>query len=138
MGMSFLTIITLRLKSAILIFSLQAQEEVERKAEHLLEMPPVMEERQEINEVLEQNDELACYSESHYVFTDISTSVCDRVRKIKEKIYFRQICMVQGNNFSIMGNNQGSFMTKISKVNNSVMEHVRKSSITRITGLPCF
>ncbi|KAK2556394.1 28S ribosomal protein S22, partial [Acropora cervicornis] len=58
---------------------MKAQEEVERKAEHLLEMPPVMEERQEIHEVLEQNDELACYSESRYVFTDISTSVCDRI-----------------------------------------------------------
>ncbi|XP_074625527.1 small ribosomal subunit protein mS22-like [Acropora palmata] len=61
---------------------MKAQEEVERKAEHLLEMPPVMEERQEIHEVLEQNDELACYSESRYVFTDISTSVCDRSRSI--------------------------------------------------------
>ena len=130
--------ITLRLKSAILIFSFQAQEEVERKAERLLEMPPVMEERQEINEVLEQNDELACYSESRYVFTDISTSVCDRVRKIKQKHYFRRICMVQGNHFSVMGNNKGSSMTKISKVSNSVMEHVSKSSITRITGLPYF
>lgn len=117
---------------------MQAQEEVERKAEHLLEMPPVMEERQEINEVLEQNDELACYSESRYVFTDISTSVCDRVRKIKQKNYFRQICTVQGNYFSVMGNNGGSFMTKISRVNNSVMEYVSKSSITRITGVLCF
>ena len=67
-------------------------------------MPPVMGERQEINEVLEENDELACYSESCYVFTDISTSVCDRVRKTKQKIYFRLICTVHGNYFSGMRN----------------------------------
>jgi len=55
---------------------------VEKKAEDLLEMPPVMEERQEINEVIEQNDDLAHFSESSYVFTDISTSVSDRTRSI--------------------------------------------------------
>ena len=43
-------------------------------------MPPVMDERQEINEVIEENDELAHFSESNFVFTDISTSVDDRVR----------------------------------------------------------
>lgn len=52
---------------------------MERKAESLLEMPPVMEERGEIDEELEQNDDLAHYSESSYVFTDISISVSDRV-----------------------------------------------------------
>ena len=39
-----------------------------------------MDERQEINEVIEENDELAHFSESNFVFTDISTSVDDRVR----------------------------------------------------------
>ena len=43
-------------------------------------MPPVMDERQEINETVEENDELAHFSEQNYVFTDISTSVSDRVR----------------------------------------------------------
>ena len=43
-------------------------------------MPPVMDERQEINEVIEENDELAHVSESNFVFTDISTSEDDRVR----------------------------------------------------------
>ena len=47
----------------------------------MLEMPPVMDERQEINEVVEQNDDMAHFSESSYVFTDISTSVSDRVRQ---------------------------------------------------------
>ena len=45
-------------------------------------MPPVMDERQEINEVIEENDELAQFSESNFVFTDISTNVNDRVRNI--------------------------------------------------------
>ena len=44
-------------------------------------MPPVMDERQQINEVVEQNDDMAHFSESSYVFTDISTSVSDRVRQ---------------------------------------------------------
>ena len=47
----------------------------------MLEMPPVMEERQEINEIIEENEELAHFSDSSYVFTDISTSESDRVRK---------------------------------------------------------
>ena len=52
-------------------------------------MPPVMEERQEIEEVVEENKDLAHFSESSYVFTDISTSVSDRVRyKSWRKGYF--------------------------------------------------
>ena len=43
-------------------------------------MPPVMEERQEIDEVLEENKDIAHFSDSSYVFTDISSSVCNRVR----------------------------------------------------------
>ena len=39
-----------------------------------------MDERQEINDTIEQIDELAHFSESHFVFTDISTSENDRVR----------------------------------------------------------
>lgn len=45
----------------------------------MLEMPPVMEERQEIDEIIEEKEELAQFSESNYVFTDISTSESDRV-----------------------------------------------------------
>lgn len=45
----------------------------------MLEMPPVMEEREEIDEIIEENEELAQFSESNYVFTDISTSESDRV-----------------------------------------------------------
>ena len=61
-------------------FWFKAQHEIEGKAEKLLQMPPVMEERQEINEVLEENKDIGHFSESSYVFTDISTSVCNRVR----------------------------------------------------------
>ena len=45
----------------------------------MLEMPPVMEERQEIDEIIEEKEELVQFSESNYVFTDISTSESDRV-----------------------------------------------------------
>ena len=45
----------------------------------MLEMPPVMEERQEIDEIIEEKEELEQFSESNYVFTDISTSESDRV-----------------------------------------------------------
>jgi len=55
-------------------------------------MPPVMDERQEINEVIEENDELAHFSESNFVFTDISTSVDDRVR---HKFLFKFFSNVQ-------------------------------------------
>ncbi|KAJ7393225.1 28S ribosomal protein S22, mitochondrial [Desmophyllum pertusum] len=61
---------------------LEAQHEIEEKAERVLEMPPVMDERQEINETVEENDELAHFSEQNYVFTDISTNVSDRTRSI--------------------------------------------------------
>ena len=52
-------------------------------------MPPVMDERQEINEVIEENDELAHFSESNFVFTDISTSETDRVRN---KFLYSSFC----------------------------------------------
>ena len=58
----------------------QAQHKIEEIAGNVLEMPPVMDERQEINEVIEENEELAHFSESNFVFTDISTSENDRVR----------------------------------------------------------
>ena len=51
-------------------------------------MPPVMEERQEIDEVLEENKDIAHFSESSYVFTDISTSVCNRVRLMITEVLF--------------------------------------------------
>ena len=60
----------------------------------MLEMPPVMEERQEIDEIIEEKEELAQFSESNYVFTDISTSESDRVvqsllsRKISFSVFF--------------------------------------------------
>ena len=51
-------------------------------------MPPVLEERQEIDEVLEENKDIAHFSESSYVFTDISTSVCNRVRLMITEVPF--------------------------------------------------
>lgn len=51
-------------------------------------MPPVMEERQEIDEVLEENKDIAHFSESSYVFTDISSSVCNRVRLMITEVLF--------------------------------------------------
>ena len=47
-----------------------------------------MEERQEIDEVLEENKDIAHFSESSYVFTDISTSVCNRVRLMITEVLF--------------------------------------------------
>ena len=51
-------------------------------------MPAMMEERQEIDEVLEENKDIAHFSESNYVFTDISTSVCNRVRLMITEVLF--------------------------------------------------
>nr|XP_058968608.1 small ribosomal subunit protein mS22-like [Pocillopora verrucosa] len=61
---------------------LEVQHRNEEEAEAMLEMPPVMEERQEIDEIIEEKEELAQFSESNYVFTDISTSESDRTRSI--------------------------------------------------------
>ena len=44
-------------------------------------MPQVMEERKEIDEVLEIDQRLAGFDQSSFVFTDISTSVTNRVRE---------------------------------------------------------
>lgn len=56
----------------------------------MLEMPPVMEEREDIDEIIEENEELAQFSESNYVFTDISRSESDRVTQglLSCKMYF--------------------------------------------------
>ncbi|XP_022793485.1 28S ribosomal protein S22, mitochondrial-like [Stylophora pistillata] len=61
---------------------LEVQRKNEEEAEAMLEMPPVMDEREEIDEIIEENEELAQFSESNYVFTDISTSESDRTRSI--------------------------------------------------------
>ena len=42
-------------------------------------MPPVLDERKDINEVLEENDTISGFDESRFVFTDISASATDRV-----------------------------------------------------------
>ena len=60
-------------------------------------MPPVMDERQEINEVIEENEELAHFSESNFVFTDISTSENDRVRTNFLYCFFVFKCAVPEN-----------------------------------------
>ena len=41
--------------------------------------------------------------------------------------------MVQGNYFSIMGNNEGSFMTKISKVSDGACEEIIHNQNHRFT-----
>ncbi|XP_031556842.1 28S ribosomal protein S22, mitochondrial-like [Actinia tenebrosa] len=61
---------------------LEAEKETKARAEELLDMPPVMEERQEIDEVIDIDERLSGYDTANYVFTDISTSVDDRTRRI--------------------------------------------------------
>ncbi|XP_071946121.1 small ribosomal subunit protein mS22-like [Antedon mediterranea] len=53
-----------------------------KKAEEKLEMPPVMEERTEIDEVITRNRELRGLETSKYVFTDITVGLNDRERFI--------------------------------------------------------
>lgn len=57
----------------------QAEREIEKEAEKYLEMPAVMEERQDSNVVLEKRPDLEGYSECNIVFTDISQSTTGRV-----------------------------------------------------------
>lgn len=57
----------------------QAEREIEKEAEKYLEMPAVMEERQDSNVVLEKRPDLEGYSECNIVFTDISQSTTSRV-----------------------------------------------------------
>lgn len=57
----------------------QADKEIEKEAEKYLEMPAVMEERQDSNIVLEKRPDLEGYSECNIVFTDISQGNTNRV-----------------------------------------------------------
>lgn len=57
----------------------QAEREIEKEAEKYLEMPAIMEERQDSNVVLEKRPDLEGYSECNIVFTDISQSTTSRV-----------------------------------------------------------
>lgn len=57
----------------------QADREIEKEAEKYLEMPPIMEEREDSNTVLEKRPELDGYSECNIVFTDISQGTTNRV-----------------------------------------------------------
>ncbi|KAK4293886.1 hypothetical protein Pmani_033451 [Petrolisthes manimaculis] len=52
------------------------------KAESLLQMPPVLKERQPINNILETNTSLQAHHTDKYVFADITFGVSDRNRTI--------------------------------------------------------
>lgn len=58
---------------------MQAEEEIEKEVDKFLEMPAVMEERQDSNMVLEKRPDLDGYSECNIVFTDISQGTANRV-----------------------------------------------------------
>ncbi len=59
----------------------QAEKEIEREAEKFLEMPAIMEERQDANVVLEKRPDLEGYSKCNIVFTDISQGTTNRVMR---------------------------------------------------------
>merc|ERR1719268_316640 len=59
-----------------------AKAEATKKAENILKMPPVMDERTRSSRVLEKDDLLIGFDSSKYVFTDISFGISDRSRII--------------------------------------------------------
>jgi len=58
----------------------EAQNEIRKKAEVKLHMPPVMEERDPSGRVLEKDEDLIGFDTCKYVFTDITFGVSDRSR----------------------------------------------------------
>uniref|UniRef100_A0A1B6LWW5 28S ribosomal protein S22, mitochondrial n=1 Tax=Graphocephala atropunctata TaxID=36148 RepID=A0A1B6LWW5_9HEMI len=60
----------------------KAIEKSKKEAEEMLQMPPVVPVRKEIDVVLTKDPELIGYSESKFVFTDISFGKTDRTRTI--------------------------------------------------------
>lgn len=52
---------------------------MEKKAETLLQMPPVVKQREPIQEVLSRDPALSGFDTCRYVFTDITYGVTDRV-----------------------------------------------------------
>ena len=63
----------------ILNIFVQAENEIEKEAEKFLEMPAIMEERQDSNIVLEKRPELEGYLPCNTIFTDISQGTTNRV-----------------------------------------------------------
>ena len=61
----------------------EAREEARKKAEKMLQMTPVMEERSsDTSETLELDPQLAGFDTCKYVFTDITFGVPDRLHKM--------------------------------------------------------
>ena len=60
----------------------EAQAEIRAKAEVKLHMPPVMEEREVVSRVLEEDPDLVGFDTCNYVFTDITFGVSDRSRVV--------------------------------------------------------
>jgi len=60
----------------------EARDVAKNKAEKILMMPPVMEERTMSSKVLEEDDLLTGFDTSKYVFTDISFGISERARII--------------------------------------------------------
>ena len=63
----------------LIVFTSQAEEEFMKEALKRLEMTPVMHERKEINLVLSNDSQIDGHDESNFVFTDISTSLNEKV-----------------------------------------------------------
>jgi len=59
-----------------------ARQVAKNKAENILKMPPVMEERSRASKVLEKDEQLIGFDTANYVFTDISFGISDRSRII--------------------------------------------------------
>lgn len=57
----------------------EAQEEAEKKADKLLEMPPVLRAREPIDKVMEFDPLIQGIERSTLIFTDISMNISDRV-----------------------------------------------------------
>ncbi|XP_038078268.1 28S ribosomal protein S22, mitochondrial-like [Patiria miniata] len=60
----------------------QLEEEAKQEARKRLQMPPVLDEREEITDVLSENPELEGLDSSKFVFTDITYGIKDRERFI--------------------------------------------------------
>ena len=73
----------------------QAEKDIEKEAEKYLEMPAIMEERQDSNVVLEKRPDLEGYSECNIVFTDISQGTTNRVMQFMAFNLFFSLCLAK-------------------------------------------
>ena len=75
----------------------QLRAEIELKSQQKLKMPPLLQQREDIENVLAVNPEIQGFDTSKYIFTDITFGLTDRVR-----LFYQSHLVIDNSNYLVL------------------------------------